>query len=160
MAFGSNLGDREEFIRKALGALGRQIQHINLSSLYETAPLYVIDQPPYLNGVLLGRTNLGPLRLVQFLKTIEAEVGRRPTVVNGPREIDLDLIFFGSVSLASNGTPAVLVPHPRMDERRFVLEPLLEVSAVTDPRRAGWMTSIEKLRDQKCEYVGRLGGYG
>lgn len=128
IGFGSNVGDRELSIRKALRLIERVVAVDAVSSLYETAPMYVEDQPPFLNGVLVGATGLGPISLVEALKRIEAEVGRTPAERNGPREIDLDLLLFGRVVFRSNGGRRITVPHPAMHERRFVLEPLYEVA--------------------------------
>lgn len=128
VAFGSNLGDRTRHIAKAIERLGQLVQIDRVSGVYETEPMYVEDQPSFLNGVLTGRTALGPLALVKGLKAVEKEVGRLERTKNGPREIDLDLVLFGALVLDSNGQTPVQVPHPRMAERRFVLEPLAEVA--------------------------------
>lgn len=127
VGFGSNIGDREMHISEAVRLLERAVAIDAVSSLYETEPMYVEDQPAFLNGVVVGETDLGPIALVATLKRIEAEVGRTPAVRNGPREIDLDLLLYGDLVFASRGGRAVRVPHPALGERRFVLEPLLEV---------------------------------
>lgn len=143
IAFGSNLGDRRDTIYRAVHALGGFIEGIKTSSVYETAPMYVTDQPAFLNGVLRGITPLGPLALVRRLKEVEHQVGRLPRTLNGPREIDLDLLVYGRTSLVSNAVPHVQVPHPRMTERRFVLEPLLEL----EPDSL-WATYLPGVMDQ------------
>lgn len=126
IGFGSNVGKREEHIAAALRMLERVVAIEAVSSLYETAPMYVEDQGAFLNGAAVGMTDLGPFSLVEALKRIEAEVGRTPAVKNGPREIDLDLLTYGSLSLKSTGARPLTVPHPGIAERRFVLEPLAE----------------------------------
>ncbi len=128
IGFGSNMGAREDHIRGALCMLERVVAIESLSSLYETAPMYVEDQPSFLNGVAVGETDLGPISLVAALKRIEAEVGRTPAERNGPREIDLDLLLYGHLVLRSFGSREIRVPHPKMAERRFVLEPLFEAA--------------------------------
>ena len=128
VAFGSNLGDRQRHIAAALERLERLMQIDRVSGVYETEPMYVEDQPSFLNGVVIGVTNLGPLAFVTGLKAVEKEVGRLDRTKNGPREIDLDLILFGALTLRSTAQTPVQVPHPRMAERRFVLEPLAEVA--------------------------------
>ena len=128
IGFGSNVGAREEHVTAALSMLERVVAIETVSSLYETAPMYVEDQAPFLNGVAVGATDLGPFALVEALKRIEAEVGRTPAIKNGPREIDLDLLTYGSLKLTSTGARPLTVPHPGIAGRRFVLEPLSEVA--------------------------------
>lgn len=127
IGFGSNLGDRADFIASALDNLRVLLPDLRASSLYETPPMYVADQPAFLNGAAIGMTDLDPLSLIRLLKGIEQAVGRTPRQRNGPREIDLDLISYGSVRLRSPGPPPLQVPHPLVAERRFVLEPLFEL---------------------------------
>ncbi|HXH62326.1 MAG TPA: 2-amino-4-hydroxy-6-hydroxymethyldihydropteridine diphosphokinase [Fimbriimonadaceae bacterium] len=127
IAFGSNVGDREGQIRRALRKLESAVIVEAVSGLYETAPMYDVDQPDFLNGIATGLTLLGPTGLVRALKRIESEVGREAVRRNGPREIDLDLVLYGQLILRSVGSFDVQVPHPRLHERRFVLEPLYEV---------------------------------
>jgi 2-amino-4-hydroxy-6-hydroxymethyldihydropteridine diphosphokinase len=130
IAFGSNLGLRERHLADALAALGKEVELVAVSSAYETAPMYVEDQPPFLNGALLARTDLGPRELLRLLKRIEAQVGRQPAQRFGPREIDLDLLSYGRLHyhFADRGEPLLSIPHPRIPERRFVLEPLAEIA--------------------------------
>jgi 2-amino-4-hydroxy-6-hydroxymethyldihydropteridine diphosphokinase len=125
IGFGSNLGDRSENIRRAAERLGVS----RLSSLIETEPMYVEDQPPFINAVGFLETNLGPLALLRLLKALESEIGRLPRERYGPREIDLDLIAYGRLQLRSlvNGSTKLQVPHPRLAERSFVLDPLAEL---------------------------------
>lgn len=112
-----------------LGVLGRILA---VSPLFETEPMYEADQPLFLNGASLIETGLAPRPLIAELKRIEAEVGRRPREVNGPREIDLDLIAWGAASYRFSPTdeasPTIEVPHPRAAERRFVLAPLAVIA--------------------------------
>lgn len=129
IAFGSNVGDRLAHIEEALGRLRTWVMVVRTSSVYETAPMYVTDQAPFLNGAFLVETELGPLPLMYALKEIEASVGRQTRERNGPREIDLDLLLYGDLRYRfKRGERTVLeVPHPRMGERLFVLQPLSDL---------------------------------
>ena len=125
IALGSNLGDRAENLRLAR----EQMQSPNLrltraSSLYETEPRSLLDQPWFLNQVIEAQTTLFPRQLLARLLKIELEMGRKRTIPNGPRVLDLDIVLFGDSVINAAGLE---VPHPRMAERRFVLEPLAEL---------------------------------
>jgi 2-amino-4-hydroxy-6-hydroxymethyldihydropteridine diphosphokinase len=103
-----------------------QVQVIATSQLYETAPAYVLDQPNFLNMALKGQTELSPKELLRYLKQLEKQVGREKTVRFGPREIDLDIIFYNDLVLDD---PDLRIPHPRLTERAFVLRPLADIGA-------------------------------
>lgn len=100
------------------------------SRVYDTAPMYVTDQPPFLNAALRARTDLGPLPLLRRVKEIEAELGRQARTRFGPREIDIDLIAYGRLAyrFVDKGREVLRLPHPRVAERRFVLAPLADVA--------------------------------
>ena len=123
IALGSNLGDRAWHLRRALYELGRVISIVRLSSIYETEP---VDAPPprFLNMVVVGHTWIPPRLLLCVLLDIEERLGRRRSIRNAPRIIDLDLIFHGAHRMR---TPALTLPHPRYHEREFVLAPLREL---------------------------------
>ena len=125
VALGSNLGDREWNLRRAIRELGRVVRLVKLSSVYETAP---VDSPPgspcFLNMAVAGVTALRPLELLLALVIIERRLGRVRTTRNAPRVIDLDLIFYGAWRIR---TPDLIVPHPRYHLREFVLAPLREL---------------------------------
>lgn len=126
VALGSNMGDRPANLREAadrLGAIGRRT---GVSRVYETAPMYVEDQPPFLNAALRLDTALSPMALLRALKCVEQEVGRLKRERFGPREIDLDLIAYGRLEYRywADGVEVLRLPHPRAGERRFVLQPL------------------------------------
>jgi len=124
LGLGSNLGDRQANLARALKFLGERL-HIELvSSLYETEPVDYAEQPPFLNAVCRAQTELGPMQLLSLVKGIEASMGRVPSFPNAPRPIDLDIIFYGDLIMQ---TPELTIPHPRLEERAFVLIPLLEV---------------------------------
>ncbi len=121
---GSNLGDRDRFLCGALAALRGTpgVSEVTMSPVYETDPVGPGRQGPYLNAVLCLRTTLSPRDLLARLLAIEAEHGReRGPERNAPRTLDLDLLLYGDVRCAS---PTLTVPHPRLHERGFVLEPL------------------------------------
>ena len=123
LAFGSNTGDRKGHIAEALELVKSFVTILAVSGVYETEPLYVLDQSPFYNGVLVCETELDPSTLLERLKEIETMIGRTAQIRNGPREIDLDIIDFDGQVLEG----AIVLPHPRAFERRFVLEPLNEI---------------------------------
>lgn len=125
LALGTNLGDRLENLRRARQALRSDFELGTCSRLYETQPVYVRDQPRYYNQVCLATTHLLPLEVLHRIKSIETEMGRVPGIRYGPRLIDLDLLFYDD--LVMDG-PDLVLPHPRMAERAFVLAPLAEVA--------------------------------
>jgi 2-amino-4-hydroxy-6-hydroxymethyldihydropteridine diphosphokinase len=132
LALGSNVGDREEHLRKALGKLqARDLRLRRASGLYETEPIGLREQCWFLNQVAEFETELFPVQLLQRTQRIEKALGRRRTVVNGPRTIDIDIVLYGSALVKA---PELEIPHPRYRERRFVLEPLAELNAgLRDP---------------------------
>lgn len=134
IALGSNLGDR---VANLLLARERIVSpHVRLSrasSIYETAPREIVDQPWFLNQVVAAETTLFPRQLLARLLQIEQEMGRQRTVSKGPRVIDLDILLFGEAVIHTAGLE---VPHPRMAERRFVLEPLAELVPTLRPPRS------------------------
>lgn len=129
LSLGSNLGDREANLRRAITRLEDEHVHlIQQSSWYETEPQEMTDQPWFLNFVAVCETRCFPLQLLTILQGIERELGRAPKrggVRGGPRLIDIDILLFGSVSME---LPQLTLPHPRMLQRRFVLEPLVEIA--------------------------------
>jgi 2-amino-4-hydroxy-6-hydroxymethyldihydropteridine diphosphokinase len=125
IALGSNLGDREENLRRAEQALSSQVNIGKVSSVYETEPQYVVDQPRFLNKVLRGVTELAPHALLAFLKQIESDLGRVPSVRFGPRLVDLDILYYEDKIV---NDAKLRIPHPRISEREFVLRPMLEIA--------------------------------
>ena len=127
LGFGSNLGDKEANCRCALeeiaAAPSNTIQTI--SSLYKTEPVGYREQDWFVNCVAAVKTTLAPYRLVHFLQTIEKQMGRTKTFNMGPRLIDLDILFYGSLAMAETD---LTIPHPRLHERGFVLAPLTEIA--------------------------------
>jgi 2-amino-4-hydroxy-6-hydroxymethyldihydropteridine diphosphokinase len=125
LGLGSNLGDRESAIAGALARLeARGFRRSLLSSLYLTQPVGGPPQGYFLNAVAAGETSRSPEELLADCLAVEQELGRVRTEPNGPRTIDVDILFFGSLV---RELPAPVIPHPRLHQRRFVLEPLAEI---------------------------------
>jgi 2-amino-4-hydroxy-6-hydroxymethyldihydropteridine diphosphokinase len=126
IALGANLGNREANMRMALRAMTRMARVQAVSSLYESEPEGGADQPPYYNAVCLIVTGLEPRPLLRFLKGLEHEIGRRPTTEPAaPRPIDLDILLYDDRVVQSDD---LVIPHPRMADRAFVLMPLAEIA--------------------------------
>jgi len=126
LGLGSNLGDRQANLERAIKGLeANEIRILSRSSLYETEPQDIAAQPWFLNMAVKAETDLFPRRLLACVHRIEASLGRRRVVAKGPRIIDIDILLYGDTVIT---TPELVIPHPRMQDRRFVLEPLLELS--------------------------------
>ncbi len=124
LGVGSNLGDKQENIRKALELLHEKCEVRAVSSLYNTEPVGFADQDWFLNGAVKIETELAPDDLRSFLRSIEERLGKKSVRKNGPRTIDLDILFYGNRTLNEVG---LTIPHPRLHERLFVLAPLDEI---------------------------------
>jgi 2-amino-4-hydroxy-6-hydroxymethyldihydropteridine diphosphokinase len=122
---GSNLGDRRAHLEAAVRGLAGLGEVLAVSSFRETAPVGGPPQPAYLNAAVVVATELEPLALLHAAQEIERRAGRERGVVWGPRTLDLDLLLYGDRTLRE---PGLVVPHPRLHERRFVLEPLAEIA--------------------------------
>jgi len=141
IALGSNLGDRGENLRRAREQIDAQdLRLLRASSIYETAPRDVEDQPWFLNQVIECETDLFPRQLLARLQKIERAMGRKRRMAKGPREIDLDVLLFGDSVVKA---PELEVPHPRMAQRRFVLEPLAEL--VPDKKHPGTRRTMREM---------------
>ena len=148
LGLGSNIGNREANIRQALDQLQTDdLRLLRLSSLYETEPMGFHDQPWFLNQVAEFATKLSPLQLLKRIQDVEKTLGRKREIVNGPRTIDIDILLFGDVVMK---TAELTIPHPRYRERRFVLEPLLDLNpALKDPEtRQPIAAMLEAVREQ------------
>jgi 2-amino-4-hydroxy-6-hydroxymethyldihydropteridine diphosphokinase len=127
VALGSNIEDRENHLKRAVIELDREseIKVANLSSIYETDPVGYEKQEAFLNMVIKIETSLSPLELIGITQRIEVESGRKRDVRWGPRTLDLDILLYNQENIE---TEQLIVPHPRMDERAFVMIPLLEIN--------------------------------
>lgn len=125
LALGSNLGDRLANLKQAILSLSPQMEVKSKSQVYETPPWGYEDQPKFLNQVVKATTYLDPPSLLRHLKRLELALGRKESFRNGPRLIDLDLLFYDDVVL---NTPSLVIPHPRLHERGFVLLPLMDIA--------------------------------
>ena len=126
LGLGSNLGQREANLSRAIQILGQQMRVLRISSIYETAPWGYTDQPDFLNCVLEVETMLPPPRLLESVKGLEKDMGREQSFRYGPRLIDVDILLYGD---SSTDLPDLQIPHPRMPQRAFVLVPLAELAA-------------------------------
>ncbi|PWW76807.1 Dihydropteroate synthase [Tuber magnatum] len=126
IALGSNIGDRFKAIKDAVAEVEeRGIKVKRTSNLYQSAPMYYLDQPTFLNGVIQAETTLSPDDLLKTLKDIESLLGRSKSIENGPRSIDLDILLYDNLV---HETPHLTIPHLKMLEREFVLRPLCDIS--------------------------------
>ena len=125
IGLGTNLGDRGANLQHAIEALAPKVSLCRASSIYETAPWGFTNQPNFYNQVLACETALTPIRLLNFLKKIEKDLGRVVNFRYGPRQIDLDILFYDDLMMR---TGRLEIPHPRIPERAFVLVPLAEIA--------------------------------
>lgn len=125
IGLGSNVGDRLAHLRKAVDGLRSVLRHLEVSHVYETSPVGVLTQPPFLNAAVRGETTEGPQRLFFWTKSLETASGRRPGPRLGPRQLDLDIIAFGDLVVA---TPRLHIPHRAFAERGFVLAPVADLA--------------------------------
>lgn len=125
LGLGSNLGDKQDYLRQALGLLESECRVLSVSSFYSTEPVGYRDQDWFLNCAARVETKLDPQALLGLIRRIEVQLGRRPTVPNGPRTIDIDILLFDALVIDTGG---LTIPHPRMHERLFVLVPLSEIA--------------------------------
>ena len=135
LSLGSNVGDRAINLKDAIAALtdsGVEVRKV--SSIYETEPVDLLEQPWFLNCVVETQTKLAPLDLLQALRAVEARMGSKKLVSKGPRLIDLDILLYADETI---DTPELQVPHPSMHLRRFVLVPLAEIAPHARHPRSG-----------------------
>jgi len=148
IGMGSNIGDRASFLNRAAARM-RQLNDTTVvwfSPIYESEPVGKEDQPPFLNAVGEIETSLMPPELLSHLKSIELDLGRTGTDRWGPREIDLDILLYDGFVYNQDG---IQVPHPRLEERRFVLVPFRDIAPDVIHPISGM--KIEELARQCCE---------
>ena len=153
LGLGSNLGDKSGNIREAVVRLSDipTIHVAKVSSLYETAPVGVEDQPDFLNAVAQVETDLPPLELLQIIMKIEKDMGRVRNLRWGPRVIDIDILIYDEIRM---DTEELILPHPRMMERAFVLAPLAEIAP--ELRLPSGKTSEQALSDLPDQKVRKI----
>ncbi len=142
LSLGSNLGDREENLRRAIEALGELGKVTAESAFYETEPVELRAQPWFLNCAVALETELMPKQLLARLQALEQALGRQRVKPKGPRNIDIDILLFGNAVV---DVPTLTIPHPAMHERRFVLEALAEIAPAA--RHPVFKRTIRELRD-------------
>jgi 2-amino-4-hydroxy-6-hydroxymethyldihydropteridine diphosphokinase len=159
---GSNIGDREQMLQSAVDRLqAPDLMVKNVSAVYETEPMGFADQRSFLNMAVEAETDLFPLMLLARIQKIEISLGRkRSGPPNGPRTLDIDILFYGHVTVHSG---KLEIPHPRLHERRFVLAPMADLAA--DLRHPGLhktmrelLVGVEGQRIRRVEFVPRIGG--
>ncbi len=124
LALGSNLGNRLANLKQAVAVLSPQMEVKAKSHVYETPPWGYEDQPRFLNQVIKATTYLEPEPLLKHIKRLEVTLGRKASFQNGPRLIDIDILFYDDLVL---NTASLIIPHPRLHERGFVLLPLMDI---------------------------------
>jgi len=125
IALGTNLGQRSENLQAAIEAFPPEVIVLDESHVYETPPWGYENQPPFLNMAVKAETSLEPGALLKYLKQLEVELGREENIRWGPRLIDLDILFYDDLVI---DTPPLVIPHPRLHERAFVLVPLGDIA--------------------------------
>ena len=156
VGLGSNLGDRAAYLRRAVEALEGlpRTSVVRVSSVYETRPWGLVDQPDFLNQVAELRTSLGPVELLRSALAIEDRLGRQRTVRWGPRTVDIDLLLYDDLVM---DTPELTLPHPRMLQRAFVLVPLAELEPQLQVAGRTVADHLHALGDWRRD-VRRVGG--
>lgn len=131
LGLGSNMGDRHSNVRQALGLISSIADNLTVSNTYETFPQGFRSQPPFLNAACRLWTNMNPFEMMRVLFEIQFSMGVKAPLLNGPRPLDIDILMYGNLVI---NAPNLVLPHPRMHERRFVLEPLSEIApSLTHP---------------------------
>lgn len=125
LGLGSNVGNRQDNLDRVLDLLSQRLQIGEVSSIYDTEPIGNVNQPRFLNLVCQAYTRLAPRELLTLAKGIELKLGRVLGKSNAPRPIDIDILFYGDMVIE---TPELVIPHPRLTERAFVLVPLTEIA--------------------------------
>jgi 2-amino-4-hydroxy-6-hydroxymethyldihydropteridine diphosphokinase len=160
LSLGSNLGDREQMLQSALDRLhGAGLRILRLSPVYETEPVGLKEQRLFLNLAAEAETDLFPMLLLSRIQKVELQLGRKRTgPPNGPRSIDIDILFYGRFTVRS---ARLEIPHPRLHERRFVLGPLVELAPELRHPTLGrtmrdLLASLEGQKIRKTDFTPRL----
>jgi 2-amino-4-hydroxy-6-hydroxymethyldihydropteridine diphosphokinase len=156
LSLGSNVGDREKNLRAAIAALPELgVKLKKVSSIYETEPVDLLEQPWFLNCVVEGETTVPPAALLKKLRELERQMGSKKVEPRGPRLIDLDILIYGRQTI---DTEELQVPHPRMHLRRFVLAPLAEIAP--ELKHSSWSGTAAQLlaTSEDKSAVKKIGG--
>lgn len=140
LSLGTNLGNREMNLEAVKEHLPPEVKILDCSPIYQTEPWGFLDQPDFLNQVLVVETSLSPFELLEYIKRIEEIIGRKPSVRFGPRKVDIDILFFGERIILEED---LVIPHPRLRDRAFVLVPMADLDP--DLIYPGSDTSISDL---------------
>lgn len=160
IALGSNLGDRRSNLIDAISQMRQNVKMERVSSVYETRPAYVTEQPRFYNMVIQGQTTLEPAALLRFVKGIERRMGRATGDRFGPRPIDIDVLLYDDLQIRLED-PDLTIPHPRMTERAFVLEPLAEIAPnLVLPGRRETVSALAQSQNGQGEVVRVMRGLG
>jgi 2-amino-4-hydroxy-6-hydroxymethyldihydropteridine diphosphokinase len=124
LSLGTNLGNREMNLESVLKELPPDVFVLEKSPIYQTEPWGYLDQPDFLNQVILVETTLSPQELLEHIKSIEEKIGRKPSFRFGPRKVDIDILFYGDRIIQNE---VLEIPHPRIKDRAFVLVPLADI---------------------------------
>lgn len=148
LGLGSNIGETKKNIESALALLGEKVNILKSSSYYQTEPIGFKDQPWFLNMVVKGETDLNPYELLDFTQSIEKEMRRVKTILNGPRIIDIDILMYDDIKIKSD---RLTIPHPRMHERAFVMIPIFEIAPKLTINNKSIEDIIKKLKGQEIK---------
>lgn len=160
ISLGSNIGNRLEYLQQAVDLL-QQIEHVdvaNMSSVYETDPVGYEDQAAFLNMVVEIKTLLTPHEILKKCNEIEAKLGRKRDIRWGPRTVDLDILLYNEENVK---TEDLIIPHPRMMERGFVLIPLVELQAnLVDPQSKQLIADVAHVQKEGVHLWKTFDGVG
>ncbi len=149
LSLGSNLGDKKKILLNAVNSLKEIIFDLSCSSIYETGPLYYLEQPNFYNIVISGNTYYSSTKLLEYIKRIEKDAGRnrKNEIKKGPRTLDIDILLYNNLCIKSD---ELTIPHPGIEQRLFVLTPLLEIDkSIRNPLNGVQFSSAaDKLENQ------------
>lgn len=155
LGLGSNKGDKKEYLRSACVALSFLLKNMRCSSIYQTSPQDYVDQDDFFNMVVEGEYEGSPLSLLEEIQKIEVCNGRNreKEIAKGPRTLDIDILFFGDIKL---NTPSLIIPHPQVTKRAFVLVPLLELFPNFSQGSISYKTLLSPLKEQRVNKITSL----